>query len=442
MTSRSGAVSVPYHRGSDLLALGFGITVSMWAIGYVCRFPGMDTPAWLLMALLLGCLAAGGWAAGRFAGHGPVAAARVGLLAGALNLLVLGSLLSGGEAPNSIVPAAAWWLPGSLLVAATLTALGSLAGRAPAAGAPPLARHGLPVFAGVAAAATFLLLVAGGIVTGSEAGLAVTDWPNSYGYNMFLYPLSRMTGGIYYEHVHRLLGSLVGLTTLVLTVHIWRTDPRAWLRRLALAALALVIAQGLLGGLRVTGHFTLSDDPTVTRPNLWLAVVHGITGQMFFGAMVALTALTTQGWRAAAPAASEGGARGDRRLSVILLALILVQLTLGSLLRHTDAALHLHITMAVAVLGVGIALGARLALRRRDTPALKRLGHGFLHGLSIQFILGFAALFARNLTAEDGGPHAADVIITTFHQATGALLLALAVLAVVWTRRLLRPESD
>ncbi len=441
MTSRSGAVSVPYHRGSDLLALGFGITVSMWAIGYVCRFPGVDTPAWLLMALLMGCLAAGGWAAARFAGHGPVAAAKVGLLTGALNLLVLGSLLSGSEAPNSIVPAAAWWLPGSLLVAATLTLLGSLFGRARPVAAPPLIRHGLPAFAGVAAAATFLLLVAGGIVTGSEAGLAVTDWPNSYGYNMFLYPLSRMTGGIYYEHVHRLLGSLVGLTTLVLAVHIWRTDDRSWLRRLALAALALVITQGLLGGLRVTGHFTLSDDPAVTRPNLWLAVVHGITGQVFFGAMVALTAFTTSAWRTAERVANGSGAQGDRRLAAILLVLVLMQLTLGSLLRHTDAALHLHITMAVAVLGVGIALGARLALRRGDVPVLKRLGHGFIHGLSVQFVLGFAALFARNLTADDGGPHAADVVITTFHQATGALLLALAVLAVVWTRRLLRPET-
>ena len=72
------------------------------------------------------------------------------------------------------------------------------------------------VHANVTVAATFLLVVAGGLVTSNEAGLAVVDWPNSFGYNMFLYPLAKMTGGIYYEHAHRLYGSLVGLTTIVL----------------------------------------------------------------------------------------------------------------------------------------------------------------------------------------------------------------------------------
>jgi cytochrome c oxidase assembly protein subunit 15 len=257
---------------------------------------------------------------------------------------------------------------------------------------------------------------------------------------MFLYPLSRMTGGIYYEHVHRLLGSLVGLTTLVLAIHLWRTDPRAWLRRLGFGALALVIVQGVLGGLRVTGHFTLSDDPSVTRPNLWLAVLHGITGQIFFGTMVAIAAVTTRGWRDAA-ATVVAGAGADRKLALWLLGALLLQLSLGSLLRHTDAALHAHITVAVAVLGLGIALASRLILRRRELPVLYRLGHGLLHGLTLQFVLGFAALFVRNLTAADGGPHPADVAVTTVHQATGALLLACAVLAVLWSRRLLRPEA-
>ena len=68
-------------------------------------------------------------------------------------------------------------------------------------------------------------------------------------------------GGIYYEHVHRLLGSLVGLVTLVLAVHLWRTEPRRWLRRLGFGALALVIVQGILGVLRVTGGFTLTTSP-------------------------------------------------------------------------------------------------------------------------------------------------------------------------------------
>jgi len=423
-----------YHRGSDLLALGFGTTVAMWAIGYVCRFPGMNTPAWLLMALLVACLLVGGYLTARLTDRGPRGGLQVGLLAGLLNLLVLGSLLTGTDSPNQVVPAAMLWLPGSLLAGGALGTLGALAGRRGPDN--PLIRNGLPSFAFVAAAATFLLLVVGGIVTGNQAGLAVTDWPNSYGYNMFLYPLSRMTGGIYYEHVHRLLGSLVGLTTLVLAVHLLVTEPRAWLKRLGLAALALVIIQGVLGGLRVTGFFTASQDPSVVQPNLWLAVIHGVTGQVFFGTMVALTAFTTHRWQEAT-ASRDGGL--DRKLSTILLVVLVIQLTLGSLLRHTDMALHLHITGAVIALGLGVFMGSRLILKYADEPILKRLGHGMLHGLALQLILGFVALYARNLTTADGSPHAADVIITTIHQALGALLLATAVLAVIWTRRLLRP---
>src|SRR6056297_3365142 len=160
-------------RRSDLLALGFGTTVVMWFAGYVARFPGVDAPGWLLMALLLVAMTLGGWVAGRYAGRGPVGGLQVGLLVGVLNLLVLGSLLTSTEAPNRIIPSAALWLPGSLLVAGLLGAVGAALARPRAAAPdaePPLVRHGLCAFATVAAAATFLLLVAGGVVTGHEAG--------------------------------------------------------------------------------------------------------------------------------------------------------------------------------------------------------------------------------------------------------------------------------
>ncbi len=95
MPTRSYAADQPYYPGSDLLALGFGTTVAMWTVGYVCRFPGMSTPAWLLLALLMICLAAGGWAAGRFTDRGLLGGLQATLLAGALNVLVLGSLVIG-----------------------------------------------------------------------------------------------------------------------------------------------------------------------------------------------------------------------------------------------------------------------------------------------------------------------------------------------------------
>ncbi|HOX24685.1 MAG TPA: COX15/CtaA family protein [Candidatus Krumholzibacteria bacterium] len=434
------ALGVP-GRGSDLLALAFGTTVAMWAVGYVCRFPGVATPPWLLLALLLVCLAAGGWAAGRFTARGLRGGLEVGLLVGLLNLLVLGSVLSSGDDPNRLVPAAAWWIPGSLLLAGVVGGLGALVGRRRTPATPQLADHGLAGFAVVAAGATFLLLVAGGIVTGSRAGLAVTDWPNSYGYNMFLYPLSRMTGGIYYEHVHRLLGSLVGLTTLVLAVHLQRVEDRRWVKNMALVALALVVIQGVLGGLRVTGRFTLSDDPAATRPNLTLAVVHGIAGQLFFATVVAIAAFVTRRWRDGPPAIARAGAGLDHRLGAWFLGAVVLQLALGALLRHADAALHAHLTLAVAVLVLGGLSGSRLLLKHRDLPLLRRLGRLLHAGLGLQLVLGFAALVARNLAGPGGGPHPADVVVTTFHQAVGALLLALAVLCLLWSRRLLQPAD-
>ena len=103
----------------------------------------------------------------------------------------------------------------------------------------------------VLACATFPLLFIGGLVTSKGAGLAVPDWPTTFGYNMFLYPWSKMVGNIFYEHSHRLVASFVGLLTIALAVTFWLREPRAWLRWLGLGALGLVIVQGVLGGLRV-----------------------------------------------------------------------------------------------------------------------------------------------------------------------------------------------
>src|SRR5579859_7642702 len=107
-------------------------------------------------------------------------------------------------------------------------------------------------FSWLTAAGTFLLIGLGGLVTSHEAGMSVPDWPTTYGYNMFLFPFHLWTGGIFYEHTHRLLASLVGFLTIVLTAWLWVREPRRWLRWLGVSALLAVITQGVLGGLRVT----------------------------------------------------------------------------------------------------------------------------------------------------------------------------------------------
>jgi cytochrome c oxidase assembly protein subunit 15 len=443
-----------------ILTLGFGTTVAMWAIGYVCRIPPVWVPSWVLLVLFLVCLASGGFVAGRYTGARWQAGFQVGVLSSILNLLILGSLLSGDRA-NQVVPSSLWWIPGSILAGALLGSLGSLAaGAFPgrdvrlqeiARGEEPLgieaahlgglgdAIHWTAGFSAVAAFATFCLLVVGGFVTSEAAGLSVVDWPTSFGYNMFLYPLSRMTGGVYFEHAHRLFGSLVGLTTLVLTVHLFRVERRAWVRWFSVAALALVIVQGILGGLRVTGHFTSSTSPLDTRPSLLLAVVHGVTGQLFFSMLVALSAFTSSTWISDRPATRTQAAASDRVLTVALVLALLVQLVLGALLRHLSKALLIHISMAAAVTFIGVAAGARAAGLDRGQPVLQRLGKILLILLGVQVLLGIGALVARGLAAGAASPPAFKVVLTTAHQASGACLLGTAVLLLVWTRRLLRP---
>lgn len=429
-------------RRWDILALGFGMAVSMWAVGYVCRFPVMQTPGWLLLGLLLLCLFAGGFAAGRYGPRGWRGGLYAGLLAAVLNLLILGSLLSGSQ-PGQIVPSALWWIPGSLLLSGAVAVAGAWLGQLNADQHTRnyLVRSGTSAFATITACATFLLLIAGGIVTSNEAGLAVVDWPNSYGYNMFLYPLSRMTGGIYYEHVHRLLGSLVGLSTLVLALYLQRSEPRRWVRIFALAALGTVILQGILGGLRVTGRFTLSSDPQLTAPNLTLAIVHGVLGQMFFGMVISLAVVTSRLWHRSSQASLRPAAATDRSLAKILLLLLAVQLVLGAILRHLAGGLLIHISTAVIVILLAVAVGVRLWAQYQDIHTLRRLGNLLLVLIGLQLVLGLGALIATGLERTGDMPHPADVILTTAHQACGAALLACTTVLTLWLHRLVAPAA-
>ena len=132
---------------------------------------------------------------------------------------------------------------------------------------------------------TFLLLGAGGLVTSHGAGMSVPDWPNSYGYNMFLFPPSQWMGGIFYEHTHRLIASGVGLMTTILAVLLWFKDPRKWMHWFGVGALLLVVAQGVLGGLRVV----LVDAQ--------LGIFHAIIGQLFFVVTGAIALFTSRFWQ-------------------------------------------------------------------------------------------------------------------------------------------------
>lgn len=176
------------------------------------------------------------------------------------------------------------------------------------------------------AAATFPLIFMGGLVTSHKAGMSVPDWPNSYGYNMFTFPPNKWVGGIFYEHTHRLMGSVVGMMSIALVIWAWIKEPRQWVRWLSVAILGAVIAQGVLGGLRVV------------LVKLDLAVIHGCFAQAFFCLTGLMVVVTSRWWhdRAADVAIPH------RRLfaaCVFAVLLIYTQLIVGATMRHYDAGL-------------------------------------------------------------------------------------------------------
>jgi cytochrome c oxidase assembly protein subunit 15 len=414
----------PARQGAaPVLALGFGTAAAMWAAGYLAHLPGLPALPWLSLLLLLAVLLGGGYLAGKLT-DSALTGLYAGLTAGLLNLLILGSLagpaLRGGGGSQAMLALAV-----SVVASGALAALAALAGRLrydPDRPQPDWTN----AFVRVAAGTTLLLIFAGGLVTSTNSGLAVPDWPASFGQVMWLLPLADMTGGVYFEHAHRLLGSLVGFTTLVLLVHLWRVPAASrGAKWLATGIFLLVGVQGVLGGLRVT-------DKSVP-----LAVLHGISAQVIFGLIVLLVVLTAPAFRRFRPAESLPEIGGDLNFSRWLLGLLVVQLILGTLFRQGitargDIMSHAglgHMMLALFVAGVAVLAGLRARRHSDAAPGLARSGKSVLHTVGLQFILGIAA-FAT--VAALGALHPATVIVATLHQTNGALLLGAVVMLLAW----------
>jgi cytochrome c oxidase assembly protein subunit 15 len=283
----------------------------------------------------------------------------------------------------------------------------------PAPSAFPVWRHR---FAVLTCACTLALIFIGGLVTSTGSGLAVPDWPLSYG--MLMPP---MVGGVFYEHGHRLAAATVGFLTLILALWTWRKEPRRAVRRLAWAALGVVILQGLLGGITVILLL-----PTA------VSVLHACLAQAFFCLTVALAYATSREWLAAGPPAED--AAGLRPLSAVATALVFVQLLLGALMRHTGAGLAIpdfplafgrllppleHTPVIVHFahrLGAVVALTGLLALfaaaRRSRDPRFVRPAAALLILAGVQVALGATAVLTGKA-----------VVPTTAHVAAGAALL-------------------
>ena len=317
---------------------------------------------------------------------------------------------------------------------------------------------GLRSFVWVLVGLTLFLICSGGMVTSKNAGLAVPDWPTTFGYNMFLFPISQWVGGIFFEHSHRLIASAIGFLTIVLAVWLWRAESRRWLRVLGLIALAAVIIQGVLGGLRVT---MLKDE---------IGIFHACLAQAFLGLLVFIGVATTRSW-----ARMKGQlASAVVWLPVLTTVLIYVQLGLGATMRHQHRDLSIldfpaaygavvpdtsperlaqinqwrearalsevtagqiwlqmaHRAMAVIILA-GV-LGYWLVLRlraSRGNAALRALSAFWLFFLLCQITLGAWTIWSNK---------AADV--ATAHVAVGATMLSLGVAICALALRLRNPE--
>ncbi len=291
-------------------------------------------------------------------------------------------------------------------------------------------------FAVLVAASTVALLAAGGLVTSTGSGLAVPDWPLSFG--RFFPP---MVGGVLYEHGHRMVATAVGLLTLILAVWFQWREPHRGLRRLALLALVAVIAQGILGGATV-----------LLRLPVMVSVAHACLAQAFFCLVVALAVLTSPRFASPErPAAAETLAT-IRFLGVGVTALLFGQLVLGAVMRHTGAglaipdvplafgrivppitsapiALHFAHRVGALLIASGVAALAITVLRRhRARPDLVKpaLLGSILVG--VQILLGGIAVATR-----------LSVWAATLHLVVGALLMATC---LVFTLRACGPAGD
>jgi heme a synthase len=280
-------------------------------------------------------------------------------------------------------------------------------------------RSGLHGFAVFTACATFILIVAGALVTSNDAGLSVPDWPTSFG---SLYKIPRMVGGIRFEHTHRMIAEFIGLLTIVIAIWTWRSDRRRWMKGLGIAALGTVVAQGILGGITVLYFLP----PAISS-------AHAALGQTFFCVAVAIALFTGLNWVEEAPQ-SEVDERHPTLLTLTALSIFMlyVQLFLGAMFRHHGMSWWPHVVNAPLVAVVLTWTALRALTQYSKIQAVRRPAILMIWLLITQLCLGFLAFITRVAWGHDAvQPEFPMVVSTVAHVAVGALLLATAVILAI-----------
>ncbi len=277
---------------------------------------------------------------------------------------------------------------------------------------------------------TVLLIAAGGMVTSTDSGLAVPDWPNTYGQFMFSFPLEKMVGGIFYEHGHRMIASTVGFLTIILAVWTWKVDPRRWVRWLGMTALGAVILQGLLGGITV---LLLLPAP--------VSIGHAGLAQLFFCLTISLALVTSPGWTRAQTAVDDPMLR---RLAAATTAMVYCQIILGATMRHVEAGMAIpdfplafgHLVPPTWNAGIAIHFAHRVGAVLVTVAILATAWHVYFHHRSRRELVRPATLLVLFVLAQITlGAFVIwsrlQPIINTAHVVNGALVLATS-LVLAW----------
>ncbi|MBA3913000.1 MAG: COX15/CtaA family protein [Acidobacteriales bacterium] len=266
---------------------------------------------------------------------------------------------------------------------------------------------------------TLVLIVAGALVTSNDAGLSVPDWPTSFG---SLYKIPRMVGGVRFEHTHRMVAEFVGLLTIVLAVWTWRAERRRGIRYLAVAALATVVLQGILGGITVL-HFL---PPAISS-------AHAAVAQTFFCIAVCIALFTGRRWVEEVPEIELDNVRPSLiTLTWLSIFLLYVQLLLGAMFRHHGLSWWPHVSHAVLVTVVLTWTAVRALSLYSRIEAVRVPAVTLLCLLITQLCLGFLAFVTRVAWGHDAvQPELPMVLSTVAHVAVGALLLATAVVLAI-----------
>jgi cytochrome c oxidase assembly protein subunit 15 len=291
---------------------------------------------------------------------------------------------------------------------------------------------GLRRFTKLVAFSTLFLIFAGAMVTSTGSGLAVPDWPNTYGWFMFSFPLKHMVGGIFYEHGHRMIAATVGFLTVLQAVWLQLREPKRWMRILGWSAVGAVIAQGILGGLTVI--FLLPPA---------ISIAHAGLAEIFFCINVSIAFFASE-WFASIGRTEKGDAPVAGTNALV--GVVYLQILAGALMRHlgaglaipdfplafgrvipqfTNAAIAVNFVHRVGALVVAISVVAMYIRLLRFEPRhpLRLVANMLILVVPTQILLGAYTVWSGK-----------QPVITSLHVVTGALTLAFTLILALTAR--------